>query len=106
MTTLTSFTSSFKYLLEQKNHSIVSVLKLPSKAWFKGSTRHKFFIIIILSGLHVVEGRLPVFYGLLLNPGKTIINLIFLFGFTTYTTELKEPPGFYSLTTVIKAWKL
>lgn len=29
-----------------------------------------------------------------------------LFGFTTYTTELKEPPGLYSLTTVIKAWKL
>lgn len=42
------------------------------------------------------------FYCFLLNPGKTIINPIFLSGFTSSTTELREPPGLQSLATVIK----
>lgn len=38
----------------------------------------------------------------LLNPGKTIINPIFLSSFTSNTTELREPLGLQSLATVIK----
>lgn len=36
------------------------------------------------------------FYCFLLNPGKTIINRVFLPSFTSNTTELKEPPGLSS----------
>lgn len=41
-------------------------------------------------------GSILFFYCFLLNPGKTIRNLVFLTGFTSYTTELKEPPGLSS----------
>lgn len=66
------------FITTEKSFNSVGVnVKQTWKAWLKGSTLQECFRLIRISGLDVVEAFcLAVFYGLLLNPGKTIINLI------------------------------
>lgn len=93
MTTLASFKSKLKYLSELKNHSISSEAYVKKIKRKKKKHMKRWFLIIVLGLGMVAAFWLAGFYCLLLDPGKTIINLIIFFpAFVGNTKELKQCP--------------